>query len=288
MAALNGATDLDKLNDLASRTYKEQAIWFLNAFWYKFETEAEKVWEAKHLFGELDLEKKQDGCALDEMQLHRVLEKLDRSLTVRDLRNKLRDAGAVGDRVKVLGLCHYLFTHHKVEWKTMVNATQGDNQEELQKAQAMLDEATAGCTAAQAAAEAARQAEAELKASQADLAAQQKAYDDKTNTLTAKSEGGGVSGLRAKNELAQHLAEDPLPLRRARITNEAAVKKAERARAAAEVALADALTKVAAAEAYFAEISANSGSAQGAIWWMERELHEAKKFLPLSKGGIVR
>ena len=43
-----------------------------------------------------------------------------------------------------------------------------------------------------------------------------------------------VSRNKAKNELAQHLGEDPLPLRKAKITAEAAVKRAERAKKAAE------------------------------------------------------
>jgi len=38
-----------------------------------------------------------------------------------------------------------------------------------------------------------------------------------------------VQRNKAKNELAQHLSSDPLPLRRAKITQEAAVKKADRA-----------------------------------------------------------
>ena len=33
---LNGATDLEKLRDLCSKTHKEQAVWFLNAFWEDF------------------------------------------------------------------------------------------------------------------------------------------------------------------------------------------------------------------------------------------------------------
>ena len=52
--------------------------------------------------------------------------------------------------------------------------------------------------------------------------------------LKSKSETGGmVSRNKAKNELAQHLGEDPLPLRKAKITAEAAVKRAERAKQAA-------------------------------------------------------
>jgi len=207
-------------------------------------------------------------------------------------------------------------------------------------------------------------AKAELEAALAELKAQEDAYNQKTEDLKRKSEEGGVvSRNRAKNELAQHLGEDPLPLRRAKINQEAAVRKAERAakaaaeatatseqaagkaseaRAASEQAAAEATSareasdeaarqataareaseqaaaeaaaareaseaaravsqeakaaadaaveaakeKVAEAEAYLEEIKSKPGSGKGAIWWLERELYEQKKYLPESKGGI--
>ena len=33
---LEGATDLEKLHNLCKKTHKEQAVWFLNAFWEDF------------------------------------------------------------------------------------------------------------------------------------------------------------------------------------------------------------------------------------------------------------
>ena len=65
---------------------------------------------------------------------------------------------------------------------------------------------------------------------------------------------------QAKNELAQHLGEDPLPLRRAKITTEAATKKAERATKAAEEAAAAA--RVAAAKAAEARAAAEEAVAE--------------------------
>lgn len=111
---------------------------------------------------------------------------------------------------------------------------------------------------------------------------------------------------KAKAELAQHLAEDPLPLRKAKITQEAAVKKAERATAAAAAARQEAVeatkrsaaakeesvkakaaaeAKVAEAEAFLQEVKSKPGAAEGAIWWIERELHEAKAYKPERHGG---
>jgi len=154
-----------------------------------------------------------------------------------------------------------------------------------------------------------------VDAALADVKSQEETRDRKSAELKRKSqEGGVVQQNKAKNELAQHLAEDPLPLRRAKITLEAALKKAEKARApfeaatkvaeaaraeaeaaarrsenakmAAEEALAEAQRRLEEAEAYLEEVKARLP--KGQIWWLERELHEQKKFLPMSKGGVVR
>ena len=80
-------------------------------------------------------------------------------------------------------------------------------------------------------------------------------------------------------ELAQHLAEDPLPLSRAKITAEAAEKRAERTLAAAEA-------RVAELEAYLKELQQRCGSSAGSLWWIDRELHETRKYMPKARGGI--
>eukprot|EP01104_Vermistella_antarctica_P019547 TRINITY_DN7708_c0_g1_i1.p1 TRINITY_DN7708_c0_g1~~TRINITY_DN7708_c0_g1_i1.p1 ORF type:complete len:347 (+),score=102.90 TRINITY_DN7708_c0_g1_i1:50-1042(+) len=329
--ALSGSTAAEKLEDLATRTYKEQAIWYLNAYWGDLESDAEKLWDFRNKFSELDLDQKDQGCSLDEMQAHRFLEAFDMTLTVRKMREGLRDTGAIGDRVKKIALCHYMLVHFKGDYTYLATAPQGDNKEEIEEAQRLLDavqvaladsqakaseaaqaviEAKSRETAAQAREAEAVAAQREQEAALADLQAQEKAYNDKTTDLTTRSEQGGVvTRNKAKNELAQHLAEDPLPLRTAKITNEAAVRKAEKAtkaaadarvaaesarlasedaKAAAEAAVEVAVQKVGEAEAFLQEVKSKPGCGQGAVWWMERELHEAKKFLPLSKGGIAR
>jgi len=51
-------------------------------------------------------------------------------------------------------------------------------------------------------------------------------FAKKTEELTKASEdGSGVKANKAKAELAQHLGTDNLPLRKAKITTEAATKK---------------------------------------------------------------
>merc|ERR1712227_264917 len=87
----------------------------------------------------------------------------------------------------------------------------------------------------------AKSAQEELEAALAALKAEEDAYNQKKAELEKKSqEGGVVSRNKAANELAQHLAEDPLPLRRAKITAEDAVKRAEKTRQAAADARASA------------------------------------------------
>jgi len=343
---LSGKDDHDKLGNLCKKTYKEQLIWMLNGYWHKFgESEAENFWLYHEKLKELDMDSHENGCALDELNAHRFLEHFNLTMTVREMRNGLRETGAIGqtEKFKAVPPTHVLIHNYKVDFHELVNSSQGDNKAELEEAQKKLDavmaafeESNARAQEAAVALEKSKQAEAaayaaaeeskvkeqesiaakaELEAALAELKAQEDAYNNKTEELKRKSEEGGVvSRNKAKNELAQHLGEDPLPLRRAKINQEAAVRKAEKAakaaaeavvaseaaaqkaseavqasveaKAAAEAAVEVARQKVAEAEAYLEEVKSKPGQAEGAIWWMERELHEAKKYLPESKGGI--
>ena len=42
------------------------------------------------------------------------------------------------------------------------------------------------------------------------------------------------------------------------------------------------------AEAYLQEQKSKPGNSKGAMWWIERELHEKKKYMPMRKGGITK
>jgi len=328
--SLPGSNDDEKLDALSNQTYKQQAIWFLNAFWNSFaEKEAENIWTFVHHCNDLDLQDHENGNHLDEMMAHRFLELIHSTLTVREMREGLRAVGIT--KVKHVPLVNFLIFKFKVDWHKLVNAAQGDNQEEVEKAQQMLNDVmkaleevketaseaakaeVAAVSAKNAAIEAEKEsikAKEELEVALKALHAEEEAYNNKKALLEKKSqEGGVVSRNKAANELAQHLAEDPLPLRRAKITQEAAVKKAERAakaaaaaveaaavavekatqsRLAAEAAVDDAVKQVAEAEAYLEEVKSKPGSAAGALWWIDRELHEQKKYLPVSKGGIAK
>merc|ERR1712137_1220951 len=309
--------DSAKLQELCSFSYKDQAVWFLNAFWKKgLEAEAERLWSYVEKNNELDLENHENGCALDEMKAHVFLEKFSETLTVREMRDKLRSTGAIGqsERPKLVPLIHYLLFRYDSDWHHLVNAPQGDNQEEIERAQQMLKavqeayrlaeqrdrEATAALKEAQAAEKEAKAREADAKAREADAKAAEadakakeadakakeadalareeealatesaakareaealeaeapfKAAQEEVSAALAEvhkqeaeyqgkiadcerrsNEGGVVQANKAKAELAQLKAEDPLPLRKAKITLEAAEKRATKARAPFEAA----------------------------------------------------
>jgi len=424
--SLQGADDHAKLNDLCTKTFKEQAIWFLNSFWEEYgATESEFCWECVQTCEKVDVN---NNGVIDEFEGHRFLELMKEEMTVLQMRKKLRDTGAIDetDRPKTVPLIHYLVFRYGVDWHFMVNCPQG-SREEIEKAQQMLESVQAAFKESQArdaqaaaalieaqnrereakereeqavAAEAEAQrreaqakekeaesheaaeqakvdeqlarekeaelqvkveeektAKAELEAALAEVKAQEDAYNAQIASLKKKStEGGVVSQGKAKNELAQLLGEDPLPLRRAKITLEAAVRRADRAtqeaavareesreavekaskmraaaeeaaqkasqaradaeeasrqatqarsaaeqaseqasraraaseeaKAAAAAALAEAKEKLAEAEAYLEE--AKNRMPQGAAWWLERELHEQRAYLPQKKGGYKK
>jgi len=293
---------MEKLKALSAKVYKDQAVWFLNAYWDDMaEAEAENVWGFCNLMTELDEKNGKEGCEVDEFTAHRFLEKFEESMTVREMREILKEIDL--DTNKNVSLAEYLIFKYRLKYGRLVNASQGDNKEEVDAAQAKLEAAQAALAAARNSAEQARkaeveqqQAQAELKKALAQLEGEEKAYNDRISDLEKRSqEGGIVSRNKAKNELEQAKNEDPLPLRRAKINQQAAVRKAERAteeakakRADAEALLETANEAFKEAEEYLEEIKNRSGSGQGVIWWMNRELEESKKYLPQSKGGVSK
>lgn len=283
--SLEGANDMEKLQSLSAKTYKEQAIFFLNCTWEtKGQDAKDSVWEYVQDMAELDEKSGKEGCELEEMIAHRFLERRGETLTVREMREVLREIDL--DTNKNVSLSEYIIFRYKLDWHAYVNNSMADP-EELREAQRLLDETMAKMKEAVAVADAARAAEAANKAALAELEAQQKAYDDRTESLGAASETGGlVSRNKAKNELAQHLEADPTPLARAKINQGATVRKAEKARKAVEPAEKAAIDAFNAADAYLKEVASRTGSAKGGVWWLQRELYESKKYLPQSRGGI--
>jgi len=300
--ALDGGNDRDKLTSLCKKSYKNQAVWFLNASWLSVgNKESETLWNFVHKASELDQQKKNTGNELDELNMHRFLESFKNERTVKELRDELRKVGV--DNFKFIPLSMFLIWHYKFDWHKLVNAPQGADSAEMQRAIALFESSQAACTEAirladeaSARADELRKAESEVAAALAELKAQEDAFNNKAEDLKRKSEEGStVQKSKAANELAQHLASDPLPLRKAKTTTEAAKRKAEKARAVgeeaaakAEVAADDAKAKLAEAEAYLDEVKQAASAGQGSLWWMDRELQEQKKYMPQSKGGVSK
>eukprot|EP00005_Dracoamoeba_jomungandri_P013818 CAMPEP_0174269366 /NCGR_PEP_ID=MMETSP0439-20130205/40762_1 /TAXON_ID=0 /ORGANISM="Stereomyxa ramosa, Strain Chinc5" /LENGTH=350 /DNA_ID=CAMNT_0015358101 /DNA_START=13 /DNA_END=1065 /DNA_ORIENTATION=+ len=347
----------DDLTELCSKSFKDQAVWFMNAYWDEFASaEAENFWRYVQVANQVDVN---GNGRIDELEGHRFLELLKEEMTVMSMRKKLRETRAIseGERPQTVPLTHYLLFKYGVSWEELLTKPQGGDPAEVAKAEAMLKEVMEALAQAEATAASARQAviaakqavdaakqaevfaqqkaqeeadrEAELVAAKAELAAslaevqrEEDAYNNRTEELKRKSkEGGIVSQGKAKNDLAVHLAEDPLPLRKAKITAEAALKKneravkaaaearvaaenaaeearkriaeaegakeqAEKAKAEADAAVVDAEQKVAETEAFVEEVK--NSLPQGQLWWLERELHEAKAYLPQRAGGYKK
>ena len=302
--------------DIVTRKYADQAIWFLNGFWEEVKGDAENFWMYAELFAELD-----------EFWSHKFLERIGKTMTVIKMREEFRTIDV--DFNKKMSMTEFLgYTYHKTI-QQIIDAPQGNNQELIDAAQAQVDaaqaavdemvaklqvatqkadEAKAASDAAEAAAAPYRKAVAENEAALAELQAQEKAFADKKAALEKTKNDmsiGVVKRNKAANELDQLLAEDPLPLQRAKINQGATVRKmekaakaaeeakvkadqqaaaAEKAKAEAEAAVAEAEGKLQKAMDALAEAKRSGGDACGSIWWMERQIEEKKKYMPGYKG----
>jgi len=343
-----------KWQQIESRNYAGQCKYMLNGFWDTLEKEAELIWNWCQRFNELDQDKHADGNELDEFWSHKFLEGLGETMTVIEMREKFRKIDA--DFNKRMSMVEYIMFRYGFSIPSVLTAPQGDNTEGIKRAEAMVNaaqaavdemtaklaESTAAAERAKKAADAAKkaadaakltaeasakaakavaEAEAEAKKALAELQAEEKAFENKKAALEKTKNDmsiGVVKRNKAANELDQLLSEDPLPLRKAKINQSAAVKKCERATKAAETAKAKADADAAAAEAASEKAAAaereaiaaeeeaqasvaeaerklqealdcleaekqKGGVAQGDIWWMQREITEKKKYLPASK-----
>ena len=199
-----------------------------------------------------------------------------------------------------MALLEYLVFRYGFSVEDTANAPQGDNSEELAKAKALFDEVMKSLNAQrqvlaelEEAKAALQAAEDELQAAIDELTAQEEAYHGAIAIAEEKSTNpdlGVVKRNRAAAELAQLKAEDPLPLRRAKITQEASLRKVGKEKKKVEAKVAEAAEKQAELEARLEEASAeleraskSSGSAEGAIWFMQKQEHIADSYLPKSK-----
>lgn len=318
---------------LCQKTHREQGHWWLNGFWKEgAEGYKEDIWNIVHQFIECQRDAPlrygrrmvefDEGCDLDELKSHRLLEIMGETLTVIELRKRLRKLDI--DNNNKMALSEYLLDKYKKTPQELVDAPQGDlDPAELAKAEAACqaaadalgqaaDEAAASAKAKKAAEESlvfAKKAEAASEARKAELQASVDAIVEIEEGIKKKiakcqaiidGDGGAVKKGRATAEKEAILSEDPLPLRKAKITQKAAVRKAEKARQAAEAATAASAEAAAAAaqakidadaaekeaeealkraNAALTKLKKAGGSPLGKIWWMERVLEEKKKFM---------
>jgi len=283
---------------LTRMKYAEQAKWFLNGFWLDGgEQNAEAVWNFTQGFIKFD-EKKASGNELDEFWSHKFLESIGETLTILELREKLKQIDM--DKNGKMGLLEFIAFYYGKTVKQVVDAPQGQNAAEVREASdklqivqdALVEQQTA-LEKTKAAEETVKKAEGELKKAVDDLHQQEEAFNTQIRTLEAKTQdekASQVSRNTAAAELAQLKSSDPLPLRKAKLTQESALRKVEKDRKALETARENlekkfAETEKAAeeAEAYLDQLKRQPANPFGAIWWLERELHEAQKYLPKKK-----
>jgi len=284
-----------ELLKLTRRKYADQAKWYLNGFWESGgEKEKENIWQFTIGFIKFD-EKKVNGNELDEFWSHKFLESIGETLTVVALREKLKKIDA--DGTGKMALLEFLAFYYGKPIKQVVDAPQGQNSAQINEASnklealqnALVDQQTALETT-RTAEENLKKAETDLKVAVDDLRTQEDNFKKQLVTLETKSKDENASTVtrnKAAAELAQFKAENPLPLRKAKISQEAALRKVERERRQAENArgvleqrLVDTEKAAESAEEFLDELKRQPANPNGSIWWMERELHEAQKYLP--------
>jgi len=277
------------LAELSKRAYKAQAIWFANGLWSVCKNDIDKIYAWCQAFADLDMQgpakKGADGNELDQFWSAKFLEDNVKALTAMERKAALKviDHDSNGK----MSMIEFLTWHYKQDVGTVERAPQGSNQEALARAQAEVDLVSKQLAVVSTKLEATRAAEAELEAAIADLKKQEEEYANKIATLEAQANDPRASTVkksRSANELAQLKAEDPLPLRRAKITQEAAQRRVQKERKALEEAYDELEAKMQAARAELDRVkAAGDGGGFGALWWMEREMFDADARLPTKR-----
>eukprot|EP01083_Nonionella_stella_P126980 384587_1 len=180
--------------------YKEQGIFFLNAYWKEHgETESEKVWGYVQTAEECDKNNGSNGHSMDEFEAHQFLERYGKPLTVIAMRKELRKIDVDDDHK--MALLEYFVYHYDLDIDTLMTRPQGVNKA-LEDAEAALNQ----------------------------VLSEIEKIEQKKAKLVEKANGSGVKAMTARNELAQLTSSDPLPLRQALMTAQAALRKAKKSK----------------------------------------------------------
>jgi len=298
MSAAAGTKLHKDFEKLTHYKYADQAKWYLNGFWEKgAEKDADTIWNFTQGFIKFD-EKKVNGTELDEFWAHKFLESIGETLTVLELRERLKKIDITCNGK--MALLEFLAFQFGKTVKEVVEAPQGQNAALIREAatkldtvQAALAEVLKALETNKAAEESFKKAEVELKVAVNDLHSQETAFQGQIDALEAKindPNGAAFQKNKAAAELAQLKSENPLPLRKAKISQEAALRKVEKGAKTAEAARITLEQKsvetekaVEEAEAFLENLKSQPANPYGAIWWMEKELAEAQKYLPTKK-----
>lgn len=202
-----------QLHDLIEeKTFTQQAVWFLNAFWVETEAISEDIKEDIYQWCQIfNIISKQGnhGHACGEHEAHRVWERIGEPYTVIALRAKLREVDLDCDGkmsiFEFLLAKRDVFSNRRVfNVDELLTRPQGTN-DAVEKAMAKLDE---------------------LKGEEVEAAKKKENIEEKLAKATENNQV--VKRGRAQNELAQHAARDMTEYNRRLITAEGSVRKAQK------------------------------------------------------------
>lgn len=324
--AVTATMGFPTIKELGKLPYAKQCAFFINAFFTDgLEEHCNEIYTIYEKFVSLDAQKEQ-GNELNEFDAHRLLEAFNETLSVRDMRDlmKLIDQ----DFNNNMSAIEYLTFKYGKTVKEVCETPQGDNKEAIAAAMTKLQEVQLALADVEAKLAASKEAlgeateahekatheenklatlQAELKAAVADLQSIEEEFKAKMESLEVLMNDmnlGPVKRNKAANELEQMKGEDPLPLRKAKITQEAALRKvtkqkvnaeiatqkaastkktAEEAKAQLEAAYADLEVKMTETAQEVEEAKTKSSPAHGDFYMMERALFIADKSLPAKR-----
>ncbi|KAL3785867.1 hypothetical protein HJC23_008755 [Cyclotella cryptica] len=273
-ATADDSPALSKLKELRRKSFRDQAIWFLNTSSVGENPEkCECVRRIEQKCLEVEKRSESEESVLDEFTAHRLLEYSDTPCTVPELRNFIE--GIHGNKKRRVSLAELLIYAFDDDWKDLINSSQCNDfiaekhaTEDLEKAKMELSRLMNAAKDGAQAAEDARQSEViaiqkETEAVRATdtarraeqcsrellekeretweaLDLQEEATRKRKadlEAIVADSKNGIVTRNKANAELAILLSEDPLQLRAARIRQETVMRKSAEALAKCQEAV---------------------------------------------------
>jgi len=311
------------LKELGQLPYAKQCAFFINGMWTQgIEKDCNLIYTIYEKFVELD-KRGVSGNELDEFDAHRLLEAFDETLTVKDMRETMKLIDQ--DFNAMMSTIEYLTFKFGKTVKDVCESPQGDNTKAIEAAQRKLQQVMDALAEVETKLEASKQAvaeateahnkaqheenvlrglQAELETAVAELERVEQEMKDKMAKLEAVLSDMSISTVKrgkSANELEQLRGEDPLPLRKAKITQEAALRKVIKQKVMAEISTQNAAKSKAAAEDAKAELErayvkletqmadaameveeakSKGGEAHGDFYFIERSLFIADKSLP--------